>query len=158
MRHRHAYIHELTRFGVSPVQRTVEDCLGALPVNLSWVVNASPLILLAKVGSVDLLLGLTGKLVIPASVAAETQAGPSGDPARQWLHGAGAQWVKSRPSISATSQNVAHRSMTSTGTPFSSTTIFSGIAFMAPRYCSSPPAATAMPDDSGRLLPATGRC
>ena len=63
-------------------------------MNLSWVVNASPLILLAKIGRVDLLLGLTGKLVIPASVASEIQGGPSGDPAREWLHGAGAQWVR----------------------------------------------------------------
>lgn len=63
-------------------------------MNHSWVVNASPLILLAKVGRIDLLLGLTGKLVIPASVVAEIQAGPSGDPAGQWLRGVGAQWVQ----------------------------------------------------------------
>jgi predicted nucleic acid-binding protein len=40
-------------------------------VRNSWVVNASPLILLAKVGRIDLLLDLTEKLVVPAAVAGE---------------------------------------------------------------------------------------
>ncbi len=60
----------------------------------SWVVNASPLILLAKVGRLDLLSDLTEKLVIPAAVAAEIQAGLVADPAGQWLRGAGTRWVQ----------------------------------------------------------------
>lgn len=60
----------------------------------SWVVNASPLILLAKVGRLDLLSDLADKLVIPAAVAAEILAGPVADPAGQWLRGDGAPWIR----------------------------------------------------------------
>jgi predicted nucleic acid-binding protein len=63
-------------------------------VKHSWVLNASPLILLAKVGRMDLLSGLAEKLVIPASVVAEIHAGPAVDPAGQWLRGIGLQWVQ----------------------------------------------------------------
>ena len=49
------------------------------------MVNASPLILLAKVGQIDLLCNLTEQLVIPASVVQEIEQGPTHDPARQWL-------------------------------------------------------------------------
>ena len=58
-----------------------------------WVVNASPLILLAKVGHLALLPKLTEELVVPASVVAEVEAGPASDPAQTWLHGEGATWV-----------------------------------------------------------------
>lgn len=64
-----------------------------------WAVNASPIILLAKVGRADLLLGLATELVIPASVAAEIHAGPAADPARDWLRGAGSKAI--RPDVSA---------------------------------------------------------
>ncbi len=49
-----------------------------------WVVNASPLILLAKVGQIDLLAKLTDELVVPSAVVAEVQEGPASDPARVW--------------------------------------------------------------------------
>jgi predicted nucleic acid-binding protein len=49
-------------------------------VSRNWVVNASPLILLAKVGRLDLLPTLANQLVVPASVMAEVQAGPAADP------------------------------------------------------------------------------
>ena len=58
-----------------------------------WVVNASPLILLAKVGHLALLPKLTAQLVVPASVLAEIQAGPASDPAQAWLRGEGARCV-----------------------------------------------------------------
>ena len=50
-----------------------------------WVVNASPLILLARVGREDLLRDLPDRVVVPRAVVAEIDAGPAGDPARQAL-------------------------------------------------------------------------
>lgn len=71
----------------------------------SWVVNASPLILLAKVGRVHFLLDLTETLVIPASVATEIEAGSASDPAVLWLRSEGASWVQTdlpvEPAIAA---------------------------------------------------------
>lgn len=63
-------------------------------MNNKWVVNASPLILLAKVGHIHMLPQLTKQLVIPASVVAEVQEGPSTDPAQTWLSGEGATWIR----------------------------------------------------------------
>ena len=50
-----------------------------------WVVNASPLIVLAKVGQINLLSAIAGKTAIPRAVAQEIAAGPADDPARLWL-------------------------------------------------------------------------
>ena len=50
-----------------------------------WVVNASPVILLAKIGHADLLLRLPDHTAIPASAAAEIRAAPPNDPGRLWL-------------------------------------------------------------------------
>lgn len=50
-----------------------------------WVVNASPLILLARVGREDLLRDLPDRVVVPWAVAAEINAGPEDDPARHAL-------------------------------------------------------------------------
>lgn len=47
----------------------------------TWVVNASPLISLAKIGRLDLLHGAECDLLIPAAVGEEILAGPVGDPA-----------------------------------------------------------------------------
>jgi predicted nucleic acid-binding protein len=47
----------------------------------TWVVNASPLISLAKIGRLDLLRAAERDLLIPAAVAEEILAGPAGDPA-----------------------------------------------------------------------------
>lgn len=52
-----------------------------------WVLNASPLILLGKVGHIDLLEALCMKMVIPAAVAAEVCAGPRRDASQDWLKG-----------------------------------------------------------------------
>ena len=67
-----------------------------------WVVNASPLILLAKVRHSNLLTHLAGEVVIPASVAAEVRAGPPTDPARLWLEGEGAKWLRSDVDVAPT--------------------------------------------------------
>jgi predicted nucleic acid-binding protein len=50
-----------------------------------WVINASPLICLAKAGYADLLLTLLDEALIPQAVVEEIQAGSPGDPANQVL-------------------------------------------------------------------------
>jgi predicted nucleic acid-binding protein len=50
-----------------------------------WVVNASPIICLAKAGYTDLLLKLPGEIIVPKAVAEEILAGSISDPARQLL-------------------------------------------------------------------------
>jgi predicted nucleic acid-binding protein len=47
-----------------------------------WVVNASPLIVLGKVGQLDLLAKLPQRTVVPAAVVSEIIAGPERDAAR----------------------------------------------------------------------------
>ena len=47
-----------------------------------WVVNASPLIILGKIGQLDLLYKLANEMVVPSTVATEIKAGPENDPAR----------------------------------------------------------------------------
>jgi predicted nucleic acid-binding protein len=56
-------------------------------VNEVWVANASPIIVLAKAGHLELLQELPGELVLPEAVVAEVLAGPESDPARQALQG-----------------------------------------------------------------------
>jgi predicted nucleic acid-binding protein len=50
-----------------------------------WIVNASPLICLAKAGYADLLLKLPDEIIVPHAVVEEIHAGQLGDPARQIL-------------------------------------------------------------------------
>jgi predicted nucleic acid-binding protein len=50
-----------------------------------WIINASPIISLAKVNQLQLLEKLCREFLIPQAVAREILAGPSGDPARQAL-------------------------------------------------------------------------
>ena len=50
-------------------------------MRVTWVVNASPLISLAKIGRLDLLSAAEREVLIPAAVAKEILAGPAGDPA-----------------------------------------------------------------------------
>ena len=49
----------------------------------SWVVDASPLILLANVGCEHLFAALADDVVVPQAVAREVRAGPKNDRARQ---------------------------------------------------------------------------
>jgi len=51
----------------------------------NWVFNASPLILLGKIGRLDIIGELNSKFSIPSAVADEINAGPGHDPARLWL-------------------------------------------------------------------------
>lgn len=55
----------------------------------TWVLNASPIIALAKAGHLQLLERLTPTLLVPAAVAEEILAGPESDPAHQRI---GAGW------------------------------------------------------------------
>jgi hypothetical protein len=50
-----------------------------------WVLNASPLIVLAWVGLAELPFSLAEQVVVPRRVADEIEAGPPLDPARQAL-------------------------------------------------------------------------
>ncbi len=53
----------------------------------TWIVNASPLILLGKIHRLDLLENLCPSFVIPAAVSLEILAGPDNDPAKIWIRG-----------------------------------------------------------------------
>lgn len=58
-----------------------------------WVVNASPIIALAKIGHADLLPRLCENLVVPPAVAQEVRAGdPRGAPYR-WIQREGKQYA-----------------------------------------------------------------
>jgi predicted nucleic acid-binding protein len=50
-----------------------------------WIINASPLILLGKIGRLDILEQLNPAYAIPLAVAEELDAGPERDPAKLWL-------------------------------------------------------------------------
>jgi len=63
------------------------------------VVNASPLIFLAKINQLSLIKKLSDKTVIPRAVAAEILRGPESDPARQWLQTHGSDHLVELASI-----------------------------------------------------------
>ncbi|HZP80517.1 MAG TPA: DUF3368 domain-containing protein [Chthonomonadaceae bacterium] len=48
-----------------------------------WIVNASPVIVLAKAGHLNLLTDLAAEILLPETVATEILAGNADDPARQ---------------------------------------------------------------------------
>lgn len=50
-----------------------------------WVLDASPLIILGKIGLLEILPQLAEELTVPQGVALEIHAGPAGDPARAFL-------------------------------------------------------------------------
>ncbi len=50
-----------------------------------WVVNASPLILLGKVGQISLLGGLTEEVIVPGQVIREVDVKPDGEQIREQL-------------------------------------------------------------------------
>jgi predicted nucleic acid-binding protein len=54
-----------------------------------WVVNASPLIVLARINKIFLLRHLAEEIVVPAGVAKEIAHGPKDDPAKEWLQANG---------------------------------------------------------------------
>jgi len=60
-----------------------------------WVVNASPLITLAKIGQGSLLFQLCDELVIPEGVAEEIDRSPEeNDPAKVWIRSHGMEYVR----------------------------------------------------------------
>jgi predicted nucleic acid-binding protein len=61
-----------------------------------WVVNASPLICLAKAEHLDLLTRLADEVLLPPAVIREVLAGPASDPARQALQH---RWGKPTPPV-----------------------------------------------------------
>jgi predicted nucleic acid-binding protein len=58
------------------------------------VVNASPLIVLARINHLFLLQHLAEEIVVPAGVAKEIAQGPGDDPAREWLRSDGQSLVR----------------------------------------------------------------
>jgi predicted nucleic acid-binding protein len=52
-------------------------------VNETWIVNASPVIALARIGHLDLLSQLADEVLIPDAVVSEVLAGAPSDPARK---------------------------------------------------------------------------
>jgi len=69
------------------------------------VVNASPLIVLTRIGRAPLLTALCERLVIPASTAEEVLRGDARDPSVRWLREAGQRFIEEdaplTPEISA---------------------------------------------------------
>jgi len=64
-----------------------------------WVVNASPVILLAKAGVIHFLPRLCDELVIPAGVLGEVQDAGTSDTSRIWLQSEGQSFVHPAPPI-----------------------------------------------------------
>jgi predicted nucleic acid-binding protein len=62
----------------------------------SWVINASPIILLAKVGLIERVPGVAESMVVPQPVVEEILRA-RGDAAARWLSGAGRQFI--RPAV-----------------------------------------------------------
>ena len=58
-----------------------------LPVAEQWVVNASPVIALSRVGQVELLTSLPKQTIIPRAVVEELLRAPDEDPARRAVEG-----------------------------------------------------------------------
>jgi predicted nucleic acid-binding protein len=58
-----------------------------------WIVNASPVILLARIGQLELVSRLADRVLLPDAVAREILAGPAHDPARQVVEGGWGQRV-----------------------------------------------------------------
>jgi len=62
-------------------------------VSDAWVINASPVILLAKAGLIEHIPTLASPLVIPQPVAAEIKLHHGEDAAVKWLQGAGKAFI-----------------------------------------------------------------
>ena len=62
-----------------------------------WVLNASPIIVLARVRQEHLFDALADEVVVPRAVAEEVEAGPADDPARRAIAGGGFTIVDATP-------------------------------------------------------------
>ena len=58
-----------------------------------WVINASPIILLAKAEVIQFLPQVCDQLIIPAGTVEEVYRGEMGDAGRVWLEGGGKKFV-----------------------------------------------------------------
>ncbi len=59
-----------------------------------WVINASPLIALAKISQISLLSQMCSEIVMPSGVVQEINCGPNNDPARIWISNEGVSWIR----------------------------------------------------------------
>ena len=58
-----------------------------------WVANASPVIVLQKIGRIDLLTTLCDELVVPEGVAEEVLRGDEDDPSVRWMRDEGQRLI-----------------------------------------------------------------
>ena len=70
-----------------------------------WVVNASPVILLAKAEVIHFLPQVCDELVIPSGVVGEVQNAHTVDAGQAWLEAEGRQFIKPAPPIRSTLAN-----------------------------------------------------
>ena len=66
-----------------------------------WVVDASPVIVLAEAGHAELLAELASELVVPEAVRKEVSRGEENDAARRWLRGEGRAFVQPADTVAA---------------------------------------------------------
>lgn len=66
-----------------------------------WVVDASPIILLAKTGHLNLLTACPDELLVPRPVAGEVEQANTDDPAREWIEGKGRSFVESTEPVAS---------------------------------------------------------
>jgi hypothetical protein len=71
----------------------MNSCKSGIVSKRKWVVNASPVILLGKVGHLGLLETVCAQLIIPAAVVAEVCAEPHRDSGQDWLRGQARDYV-----------------------------------------------------------------
>ena len=64
-----------------------------------WVINASPVILLAKAEVIQFLPKLCDELIVPAGVVAEVQNAHISDAGKVWLEADGRKFVRPSPAI-----------------------------------------------------------
>jgi predicted nucleic acid-binding protein len=63
-------------------------------VTRRWVVNASPLIVLAKINHVNVLFELCDEVIIPSGVVREICVAPDNDPAKLWILNEGSSYIR----------------------------------------------------------------
>lgn len=64
-----------------------------------WVINASPVILLAKAEVIQFLPQLCAELVVPQGVVDEVNSGSEADAGRAWLAGPGGRFIHPAPAL-----------------------------------------------------------
>lgn len=83
------FLSLLSRMSVSPMQETANEASASAKYLLEGarpaVLDASPFIILAQAGFVQILPRLMSPIVLPRAVVEEIHAGPADDPARRFL-------------------------------------------------------------------------